>query len=751
MDSGSPTTTTSSTNRGGRPKDWTDTRVRKLIRLYTYTKLPFTLILDILESLEHGVWKPGKDAANKVKNALLGNDPRWVRPRDSEEEARRIAGLKNSTRAKKHPRRTTSSYAADDHDHLSLPQRHGPESADDITLTHSHPSSFDRLVDLPTDLWDLSSIHDHINSPSSSYPTSTHDDTSMSYFSPGFFAPLHKTRRDTGLTSSTDISMSSGIKAKIQAVSKSRPKDIMRIVKRFTLEHCSENEQSPVISPSDVPNLQFQSPLIDTRPHQHELAIPDEQDARHAVPGDFLRADIFTSRHHCHIQSPSHKAGTCWCRIAGEISQESRTWEDLGVLPDIFHPNLARQDSFGNTVFHHYAASAGIHDSFIRFISEAIWRPELPVRATNTAGQTFLHVLHPSWFADEPRFRELLKVLGNVGFDIFAHDVYGRNVFHLLRYTMGDSARFPQFAHDGPSLNRRDAFGTKPMASRASRSLDPNVAQASHSMSMVDAMNSPRADVPLVRINIPSENEDTSRIRQNTALLELITRASSLEHPNPQLEDAQGRNGLHCLAEVDLDIGLVRTSSSSSRHSRKRKYSEDIVDPSSPQQQQQQQQQERPHNSRRVQLLEGLIHAGLDANQYDENGYTPLMAFVTHCRDESREGKADLENMIRMLVRRGGANLEARNREGETALHIAARRGQKVALKELIDLGANPNVRNAQGLGVLAVIDEFWRHTERDGGFGARLEVCRGLVTGRAQERVLQKPGVMEEWGVRRG
>lgn len=55
MNSASPTTS-ASTNRGGRPKDWTDTRARRLVRLYIYTRLPFDLILKLLED---GLWKPG--------------------------------------------------------------------------------------------------------------------------------------------------------------------------------------------------------------------------------------------------------------------------------------------------------------------------------------------------------------------------------------------------------------------------------------------------------------------------------------------------------------------------------------------------------------------------------------------------------------------------------------------------------------------------------------------------------------------
>lgn len=55
MDSASPTAS-ASTNRGGRPKDWTEPRTRRLIRLYVFTNLPFPNILKLLEEDE---FKPG--------------------------------------------------------------------------------------------------------------------------------------------------------------------------------------------------------------------------------------------------------------------------------------------------------------------------------------------------------------------------------------------------------------------------------------------------------------------------------------------------------------------------------------------------------------------------------------------------------------------------------------------------------------------------------------------------------------------
>jgi hypothetical protein len=55
MDQVSPSTS-SSTNRGGRPKDWTPPRVRKFLRLYLYTTFPTEQILRLIEEK---AWNPG--------------------------------------------------------------------------------------------------------------------------------------------------------------------------------------------------------------------------------------------------------------------------------------------------------------------------------------------------------------------------------------------------------------------------------------------------------------------------------------------------------------------------------------------------------------------------------------------------------------------------------------------------------------------------------------------------------------------
>jgi hypothetical protein len=59
MDGASPATSTSTVrnnNKGGRPREWTDSRARKLHRFYLYTPLPLPQILQLMKD---GLWNPG--------------------------------------------------------------------------------------------------------------------------------------------------------------------------------------------------------------------------------------------------------------------------------------------------------------------------------------------------------------------------------------------------------------------------------------------------------------------------------------------------------------------------------------------------------------------------------------------------------------------------------------------------------------------------------------------------------------------
>ncbi|KAI2632259.1 ankyrin [Hypoxylon sp. NC1633] len=733
MNSGSPTTSTS-TNRGGRPKDWTEPRARRLIRLYIYTRLPFELILKLLED---GVWKPGKDAANKVKNSLLGNDPRWIRPKDEEDEKRRIKGLRNSRRAAKSQQRTSTSHPAGDFSNIHSSVYHDDEG---LTLAHSRHPSFEtsNAAVVPKQ----ETIDPTIEGGADIFTSSYEDHESHRFYS-SWFSNMNTSRQGTGLTNSTDTSMTSSFREKLTNVSRDQAKGAWRVLKQFTFPKDPDLQRGTSFSPVVSPQSYHQPTYNRGSRNLDGSDTHDPSNAKYAVPGDFLNADLPARRGLCEIGSGPHEAGTCWCRILDELSLNRNIWS-----MDWNHPNenlpsdfYQRVDAVGNTAFHRLAAADGNRFTFIRLISQALAHPGLPIRATNTAGQTFLHVLHQSWFDDESLLDQLLNILKNANFDILATDVYGRSFFHVLQNKKRDSARIPPQLFDWTLLRRRDAFGVRPMDSRT-RHAERAIAQMSRRAGTTSSRSSGRADAPPTMIDIPSDRGDESRIRPQADLLRIVVDAVKVEgvnstNPNPLTEDSRGRNALHCLAEVELDVERVQGPTHDNQRQKKRKFKEED-DESTP---------GTSRDRKRLEYLEGILSAKVDVNHYDSQGQTPLMAFIRYRPEESRPDKEDMERIIKMLYE-SRANLEYRNREGETALHVAARSGKKVALKELLKLGANPFVRDACGLSVLAAIDELWANTEADGALTARLEACRGVFTSLVKDEA-QEPTVLQEWGIR--
>lgn len=727
MNSASPTTSTS-TNRGGRPKDWTEPRARRLVRLYIYTRLPFDLILKVLED---GVWKPGKDAANKVKNSLLGNDPRWIRPKDEDDERRRMTALRNSRRGTKHHQRISHSNA------------HGSRYPDDdsLTLAQSSPSY---------EASNAGHLKQEMIDPDfgigANIPHIAYDNQDTHRFTPWTTGGVNTSRQGTGLTNSTETSMASSFREKLTSVPRDQAKGAWRVLKQFTFPKDPDLQQGTSFSPIFSPGSQL--PPGHRGPHHlSELAGHDILSARYALPGDFLNADLFAANP-CEMGSSSHETETCWCRIASDLRSAQAIWPiDHRRLPinEIALREFYRHDVFGNTMFHRLASIGGDRNSFLDLISKALQHqqspefPKLLIHNKNSAGQTFLHVLHQSWFDEEVLLEQLLNTLKDANFDILATDVYGRSFFHLLQNKKQNSARIPAHLFDWNLLRRRDAFGVKPMES-GTRRAEPAAVPTVRRAGPANAKSPGKAGTPPTTISIPSDRGDESRIRTQAELLRIVVDGVKVEgvnstRPDPRAEDSRGRNALHCLAEVELNIERVQDPGydTQQRLQKKRKFKEEDGE---------------SRTDKRLKYLQGILSAGVDVNHYDNGGQTPLMAFIKYRPEDSRCDKEDMERIIRML-HDAGADLDKRNRQGETALHVAARSGKKVAMKELLQLGANPFVRDACGLSVLAAIDELWINTEADGVLTARLEACRGVFTSVVHSEA-QEPTVLQEWEMRR-
>ena len=83
-------------------------------------------------------------------------------------------------------------------------------------------------------------------------------------------------------------------------------------------------------------------------------------------------------------------------------------------------------------------------------------------------------------------------------------------------------------------------------------------------------------------------------------------------------------------------------------------------------------------------MIEFIIARGADVNSKNDEGVTPL------------HNAANPTN-VRILVA-NGADLNARDVRGDTALHTAASEGEREdVLRTLLELGANPEIKNKSG------------------------------------------------------
>jgi ankyrin repeat protein len=559
---------------------------------------------------------------------------------------------------------------------------------------------------------------------------------------PSFLSRRNTSRQDTGLTTSTDISLSSAFKEKLSFLPLDKMKRTAKVLKRYTFPKNLDPERA-----FDVSHSPFQGSGFNT----HSDGTRDPFNATHAVPGDLLKDELFAHRQRCASESPAHAVGLCWCKVADQVSSTRIMWATFRVPLCMSDPNLILKDMFGNTIFHRLAAMEGTQDQFVYLVSQALREKRLPVYDSNTAGETFLHVLHQSWFQEGSRLDELLHILRGENFNLYATDVYGRSFYHILRVNMRGSARFPGQAFDIHRMNRRDAFGMKPMDSRPSPTVDYSTTPrlAMQDPNTTSTTTNARPGYPVPRINTQTGTVRDEEARTHAALLLLIRNAVGIDNPvspDPRGEDSEGRNAYHCLAEANLSGSLqsgtgghgkdTPKSNPQGHNKRKRGEDEEVDAPRS------------TPDSMRLDLIQGLIHANVDVNHYDKRGYTPLMSFIVNSGDATRWERDETEMVIKALIQNAGANIELRNRNGETALHLAARYGKTMPLKVLLELGANPHTRNDQGLGILQVLDRLYVTTECDDKNNARFEASRAILT-RSPNYATQDPTIVDEWALR--
>ncbi|GAB0142701.1 hypothetical protein EsHS_00003241 [Epichloe bromicola] len=338
---------------------------------------------------------------------------------------------------------------------------------------------------------------------------------------------------------------------------------------------------------------------------------------------------------------------------------------------------------------------------------------------TDSFGNTVLHFLAARGLIDGRHFfmcwTIAFKKIQNT-FVTYSRDCFRRSFLHLLIAEKYPQELLDQVAVfcDQDILAARDAFGLGPAHAATGMELDRNGIVLQNSFGSVSASD--------------------PRIAKESKLLENVRLAGQC----PSLQGDHGRNGLHCLAMASLSSATVANkyhlqSPPREKITKRHRNPQHALDSST------------DKLNFRLGLVIGLLHAGVDPNQHDNDGNTTLMAFVAEL-----PGDDDYQiqpQILEALVNKG-ANVNARNRRGETALHVAVRCGRKLPMRTLVRLGASVHSRDSAGRSLLDIADVKMVNCESDEHTTdyAHFEACRAWLSGKGM--ALQRPTVIDEWGM---
>jgi len=99
-----------------------------------------------------------------------------------------------------------------------------------------------------------------------------------------------------------------------------------------------------------------------------------------------------------------------------------------------------------------------------------------------------------------------------------------------------------------------------------------------------------------------------------------------------------------------------------------------------------------PVDEQKLRILDAMLVAEADPNAVSFVGFTPLMALALRGEDSAMGAK-----QVSLLVRHG-ALVDHRAERGVTALHVAAQAGAEHIARALLENGANPALRDEDGL-----------------------------------------------------
>ena len=643
---------------------------------------------------------------------MLDNEPRWLRGRGLDDMMRKLTELRNSaTRARAHS--TNSNFAATARPGPPLRARSISDVGGSIHTSAIIPSAMAPFTTTSTAtnnapsagagiFHGLGLIHNSL--------TGFANDNAADILNPSRQSTVMST--STTRTTGSYQQLLPGYTAKYVSC-------VKKLLKNYTWNVAA------------LPNDDF----VPYPPWLNDRDSPSPyEDRPFPLPADFLALDLDTTPDPAHFTSWQHASGQCLCKIASEPFHSP--WTNFSGLTDdrsmVFDNSLALIDGslcdpFGNTIFH-FLAARNLH--MLEFALHRFQSDVSLLNHANSAGQTFLHALNLAFLhnlaINPDTLDRFLTCLLEIGVDVYAKDHYGRTVFHqlLLQDRLGVELYSVIDRFDASLLSKRDAFGVTPATLPDLDDGDVPMTPRRRSIDTIQTLNIPQQVAPVL------ENRE---VRREARLLEALR----LAEENPNHEDFEGHNGLHCLALVTLSVQSLmlkfglNPEARRTRRPKKKAAEGEGLDSS----------EERLKY--RLTILSSLLEDGIDPNHYDNGGNTPLMMFAAELPEDD---DYKLPPLILETLIEGGANVHARNRAGETALSIAVRCGNKLAVRTLINKGANVHVHDANGRSLLDILDvKVVGLKGTDSREYAHLEACRAHLSS-DKIRAVQCPSTMSEW-----
>jgi ankyrin repeat protein len=694
-----------------------------------------------------------KETTVKTVSSLLDKEPRWLRPKNREEMNQRIVGLSLIKRERKARREaalvkkaenTQFSDAILSAEFTETPLQYlleyaarnavpltgdvNPLQAPDPALELS-PSFGKKFVLLSSSLEDMSEL-------GATTRTAFENNTRITAID--------------NMTTSTYFSTAS-LKKRLSQYSYQYIKDIARLRKMHSMPESSGASTTIASSMSiTVTDGSTTGTRMSTIRLSSSTVAPAHSKSRSLIlPNSFLHLDRYIKRQGiCIAGLPAHDSKNCWC--LEDLHANGQLWVHRNGLVNfagseipqsLDHLDLKFRDAFGNTVLHMLAARGAELSLMVKVLEQRV-----DGNAKNTAGQNFLHVLpRPLLRVLVENWSCLIWLLQNLNkFNVryCDCDLFGRSFLHLLSYQARNVN--PNSLQVLESLNipvllpllqpSRDAFGWVVMNGLM-------VQSGSHSRKLfywergsrevfLGLNSEPLPIISEEKNTVPSMYPNTGSTSNGDCLFKhaRLLETARLAIDTPRIEDSEGRNGLQCLAEASLTLSIAGKLGPN-----KRKRGQAELDPLS------------TSLKFRYELVQRMMHLGVDVNHYDKEGNTVLMAFVTHLEDG--EDDKTLSRLLRNLIEYG-ANVHWRNRRGETALHLAVRLGRKVATKVLLKTGANVHARTPEGKGVLALGERYYLRARDQPKLYASILACMALVMGYS---AVAAPTRVQEWSTKCG